>query len=114
MDQLKTRVEYLENTQATDVFRGQMTETVKMQVCRDDLDRAILSYLLQHRGASTPELADALAKDPSKRRTINDRINKMNSRAKDILKTNILQFHKGEVDGKRGAWWIIDPSLLVA
>ena len=113
VEQLKARVGHLENTQATSVFNRQMNEISRTKVCRDEFDRKMLTYFLQHRGATTPELAEELLKDSSKRRTIVDRISKMNGRAEEFLGVVVLQFQKGEMDGKRGAWWVVNIENIV-
>lgn len=113
VEQLKERVGHLETTQSTSFFNRQMNETTRTKVCRDDLDRNLLSYLLQHGGATTPTLAKELLDAPEKRRTIADRITKLNERAEEHLGVLVLKFHKGEKDGLRGAWWIINAEEIV-
>lgn len=112
VDQLQDRVEHLEGARSTSVYIGGMNEAVKTQVCRDDLDRKIIAYFLQHEGASTPELAKTLLNDPSKRKTIHVRIRKLNDRSENVLGTRILRYEKGEVKEKRGAWWLVEPNLV--
>ncbi|MFW9907998.1 MAG: hypothetical protein ACFFEF_05430 [Candidatus Thorarchaeota archaeon] len=111
---LKARVEYLEKLRDTDVFRGELNEVVKLRVCRDELDRKIISHILQHRGATSPDLAETLLGDKSKRRTILDRISKLNKRAETELGHEILRHEHGELEGKRGAWWAINPDELLS
>ncbi len=114
VEDLKTRVSYLERLRDTNVYRGNLNETVKMKVCRDELDRNLVLYIISSRGATTPELAETLLGDSGKRRTILDRIAKLNERAKSEMGRPILSFEKGEHDGKRGAWWATDlESLMV-
>jgi hypothetical protein len=113
VEQLKARVGHLENAQATSVYNRQMNDIVRTKVCRDEFDRKMLTYFLQHRGATAPELAKELLSDPGKRRTIVDRISKMNGRAEEFLGVVILQFQKGEMDGKRGAWWVVNVEQIV-
>ncbi len=113
VDELKLRVKHLEEARGTSIYRQDLTEEVRKEVCRDDLDRQILAYFLQHKGATTPELAEELLDDESKRRTIHDRISKLNENAEEILGTEILEFERGERAGKRGAWWISNISALV-
>jgi len=112
--QLSSRVDYLEELRNTSVFRGELNEIIKTRVCRDELDRKILAHILQHRGATSPELAETLLKNSNKRRTIVDRISKLNQRAQSELGHEILHHERGERDGKRGAWWAIDPDELVS
>ncbi len=114
VEQLRARVEHLEEARSTNVFYSGLNDATTAQVCRDDLDRNILAYLLQYQGASTPELADSLLNDRGKRKTIHVRIAKLNERAQEILGKPILSFEKGEVKGKRGAWWLIDPAIITS
>ncbi|MHA2432779.1 MAG: hypothetical protein ACXADO_06085 [Candidatus Thorarchaeota archaeon] len=51
--QLRTRVEHLEGMQSTSIFYSGLNDVTNAQVCRDDLDRNILAYMLQHQGAFT-------------------------------------------------------------
>ena len=113
VEQLKERVGHLESAQSTSFFNRQMNETTRTKVCRDDLDRNMLSYFLQHGGATTPILAKELLNAPDKRRTIADRITKLNERAEEHLGVVVLKFHKGEKDGLRGAWWIVNAEQIV-
>ena len=114
VEQLRARVEHLEEVRSTSVFYSGLNDVTTAQVCRDDLDRNILAYLLQYQGASTPELADSLLNDRRKRKTIHVRIAKLNERAQEILGKPILLFEKGEVKGKRGAWWLVDPAIITS
>ncbi len=113
LEDLKTRVSYLERIRDTSVYRGDLNEDVKTKVCRDELDRKLLAYIIKNRGATTPELAEEHLGDSSKRRTVLDRLGKLNERAKEILGNPILRYERGELDGKRGAWWAIDPDDLM-
>ncbi len=112
VEQLQERVEHLEGTRSTSVFVGGMSDTIKTQICKDDLDQKIIAHFLQHEGASTPELAKKLLNDPSKRKTIHVRIRKLNERSEDVLGVRILRYEKGEVKEKRGAWWLVEPDLV--
>ena len=114
VEQLRARVEHLEEVRSTSVFYSGLNDVTTAQVCRDDLDRNILAYMLQYEGASTPELADSLLNDREKRKTIHVRIAKLNERAQEVLGKPILLFEKGEVKGKRGAWWLIDPAIITS
>jgi hypothetical protein len=112
VEQLQERVEYLEGARSTSVFAGKMSDIVKTQVCKDDLDRKIIAFFLQYEGASTPELAQKLLDDASKRKTIHVRIRKLNDRSEKVLGSRILRYEKGEVKEKRGAWWLVEPNLV--
>lgn len=113
IDGLKIRVDHLERIQSTSYYLGRLSDEVKGKVCRDDLDRKLLAYLLQHEGATTPELARSLLRANGKRRTILGRIDKLNQRARNILGVRILEHERGIVKGKRGAWWLVNAEKIV-
>ncbi len=114
VEDLKARVSYLERLRDTSVYRGELNETIKLKVCRDELDRKLLAYIIMHGGATTPDLAEEILGDATKRRTVLDRLGKLNQRAKEVTGNHILRFERGERDGKRGAWWPIDPNELMS
>lgn len=112
--QLKARVEHLERSQATSVFLGSLNTVANEQICSDDLDRKLLAYLIKNEGGTTPELAEHLLGDSQKRRTILDRIDRLNGRANAAIGSPILEYKKGFVKNKRGAWWLVDPEKILA
>lgn len=114
--QLKMRVDHLERLESTSTYLAGMRNSVKNQVCRDDIDRNLLAHLLQHEGATTPELAESLrSKDGRRltRRAILDRIDKLNVRAKKIIGVRVLKHERGLVKGKRGAWWLMNRERIL-
>jgi hypothetical protein len=111
--QLKHRVEHLEKSQATSVFLGNLNQTTKEQVCADDLDRKLLAFIIRNEGGTTPELAEHLLGDAQKRRTILDRIDRLNNRAIETLGSPVLEYKKGFVKDKRGAWWLVDSASIL-
>ncbi|NHI83806.1 MAG: winged helix-turn-helix transcriptional regulator [Candidatus Thorarchaeota archaeon] len=111
VNELKERVAHLENIQSTSVFLDELNTVAKTQICRDQLDRSILEYFLKNDGATTPELAKDLS---SNRRTILDRIAKLNERAKNLIGVEVLKYEKGFSKGKRGAWWLEHHSKIVS
>ena len=113
MNKLRSRVEHLEQVQSTSVYLGKMNDIAQTQICRDDLDRKLVAFFLQHEGATTPELASQLLGSSGKRRTILDRIAGINNRAEQIIGVSILQHNKGNVKGIRGAWWLINAEKVV-
>ncbi len=112
--QLKARVEHLETARQTNIFFGNLNDVVKKKICRDDLDQKLLSLFVETDGWTTPELAERLLDDIDKRRTILDRIDRLNSRAIEHIGKPILQYQKGFVHNKRGAWWLTDPSVILS
>ena len=113
IDALKDRVTHLEGIQSTSYYIGRLSDEVKSNVCRDNLDRRLLAYLLQHEGATTPELARSLLRSNRKRRTVLGRIDNLNQRARTVLGVRILQHERGIMKGKRGAWWLVNTEKIV-
>jgi hypothetical protein len=110
--ELRARVEHLETAQETDLYHSKMNETLEREICRDDLERDIMAYILREGGATTPELSEALLGTESKRRTILDRIDKLNENAMRVIGVPILAYERGIVQGKRGAWWLINEEYI--
>lgn len=71
--------------------------------CIDALDHKIVDHLLQHKGATTPELAEALK---TNRWLILNRLKRIKRLSRKQLGKPILEYHAGERSGKRKAWWI--------
>lgn len=114
LEELRDRVDHLEASQSTSIYRSGLSEEVKTGVCLDEIDRSILTHIVKHDGASTPELAEVVLGDESKRRTAHDRVAKINARAIEKFGKPILEHRRGIVKGKRGAWWLIEPDLVLA
>ncbi len=113
VDQLHARVESLERAQLTSPTRDRLNETLVSNICRDELDRKILMYFIQHTGATTIEIAQDLLGSESKRTTILNRINGMNERALKQFGSPLFILEKGMVHEKRGAWWIQDIEQIM-
>jgi len=74
--------------------------------CSDDMDRKIIEYLIENKGAGTTEIAKALGLDPEKgRHTIGKRMVKI-QRLSENEGWNILEFHPEVKEGKFRSWWI--------
>lgn len=114
LTQLKSRVEHLERSQTTSVFLSELNSVAKEQICADDLDRRLLAFFVRYEGGTTPELAENLLGDTQKRRTILDRIDRLNNRSTAITGSPVLEYKKGYVKDKRGAWWLVDPASVLA
>lgn len=106
VQELRLRVEHLESSSTTSYHLGELNDVARDELCSDELDRKLLAYFIKNEGATTPELAEGLLGDSTKRRTILDRIDRLNSRAKKLFGTPVLEYKKGFVKNKRGAWWI--------
>jgi hypothetical protein len=71
--------------------------------CIDETDNKIVDYLLDHRGATTTELAEFLE---TNRWLILNRLRKIVKSSKKQLGKPIIEYYPGERAGKRKAWWI--------
>ena len=71
--------------------------------CIDETDNKIVDYLLDHRGATTTELAEALE---TNRWLVLNRLRKIEKTSKKQLGKAIIEYSSGERAGKRKAWWI--------
>ncbi|MHA2081583.1 MAG: hypothetical protein ACW99H_10610, partial [Candidatus Thorarchaeota archaeon] len=103
---LKARVDYLESSRSTSFHLGELNDVARNDLCSDELDRKLLAYFIKNEGATTPELAKGLLGNPDKRRTVLDRIDRLNNRAQKLFGFPVLEYKKGFVKNKRGAWWI--------
>jgi hypothetical protein len=73
--------------------------------CIDDTDNKIIDYLLDNRGATTPELADALQ---TNRWLILNRLRRIQKASKDQLGKPVIEYIGAERCNKRKAWWIAE------
>jgi hypothetical protein len=71
--------------------------------CIDETDTKIIDYLLDHRGATTTELAEHLK---TNRWLALNRLRKIAKTSKKQLGKAIVKYYPGQRNGKRKAWWI--------
>ncbi len=71
--------------------------------CIDEVDNKILDYLLDHRGATTTELAEVLG---TNRWLVLNRLRKIAKSSKKQLGKAIIFYYSGERSRKRKAWWV--------
>ena len=71
--------------------------------CIDEIDTNLVNCLLDHRGATTTELAELIG---TNRWLILNRLRKIEKASKKQLGKPIIQYYPGERAGKRKAWWI--------
>ena len=71
--------------------------------CIDEIDHKIVDYLLDHRGATTTELADFLG---TNRWLILNHLRRIERSSKKQLGKPVVEYYPGEKAGKRKAWWI--------
>ncbi|MHA2025700.1 MAG: hypothetical protein ACW98U_07335 [Candidatus Thorarchaeota archaeon] len=113
IDDLKARVAFLETAKSVGVQMSELNDVARNELCLDDIDRKLVSFFVRNNGGTTPELAESLLGNRSKRRTILDRIDRLNARAKKLYGKELLDYQKGLVNNKRGAWWITDVALVI-
>jgi len=71
--------------------------------CIDEIDHKILDYLLNYKGATTPELAEYLK---TNRWQMLNRLRRIQKRSKSQLGKSVIEYYAGERSGKKKAWWI--------
>lgn len=71
--------------------------------CIDNIDHKIVDYLLNYKGATTPELADF---SKTNRWMVLNRLRKIQRSSKKQLGKSIVKYYPGEKSGKKKAWWI--------
>jgi len=76
--------------------------------CIDEMDRGIIDYLLNHRGATTSEIAEALK---ANRWLILNRLKRIQKLSKSQIGKPVLSYTGAEKYGKRKAWWIEEESI---
>jgi len=71
--------------------------------CIDEADHKIVDYLLNYKGATTPELAEHLK---TNRWQALNRLRRIQKRSKNQLGKSVIEYYAGERSGKKKAWWI--------
>lgn len=69
----------------------------------DSLDHSIIDYLLNYKGATTPELAEHVK---TNRWQVLNRLRRIQKRSKAQLGKSVIEYYAGERSGKKKAWWI--------
>ena len=76
--------------------------------CVDSIDNQLVTFLIDHRGATTPEIAEHLE---SNRWLVLNRLRKLEKSSRKQLGTPIVEYYGGERKGKRKAWWINEDLI---
>jgi len=71
--------------------------------CIDETDHKIIDYLLNYKGATTPELAEHLK---TNRWQMLNRLRRIQKRSKNQFGKPVIEYYAGERSGKKKAWWI--------
>ena len=86
-----------------EILTHERGKTNPYSFCIDNTDRKIMDFLLQHKGATTTELAEALK---TNRWLILNRLRKIEKRSRKQLGKPFVEYYAGMRSGKRKAWWI--------
>lgn len=73
--------------------------------CLDDVDHKIVDYLIHYKGATTPELAEALGVN---RWLVLNRLRRIERSSKRHLGKEIISYYGGRKRGKKKAWWLAE------
>ena len=76
--------------------------------CIDEIDNKLVDYLIDHRGATTTELAEVLE---TNRWLVLNRLRKIEKTSKKQLGKPIIDYYPGERAGKRKAWWMKEDLI---
>ena len=76
--------------------------------CIDETDDKLVDYLIDHRGATTTELAKYLE---TNRWLVLNRLRKIEKTSKKQLGKPIVDYYSGDRAGKRKAWWIKEDLI---
>jgi hypothetical protein len=104
VDELENEIGKIKNGLAKiELFTFEGEKVNPHAFCIDEIDNKIVDYLLDHRGATTTELAQFLK---TNRWLILNRLRKIAKSSKKQLGKAIVEYYPGQKRGKRKAWWI--------
>jgi hypothetical protein len=69
----------------------------------DEVDHNIIDYLLNYKGATTPELAEHAK---TNRWQVLNRLRRIQKRSKTQLGKSVIEYYAGQRSNKKKAWWI--------
>ena len=78
--------------------------------CIDDIDIKLVNHLIDHRGATTSELAEFLE---TNRWFVLNRLRKIEKSSKNQLGKTIIEYYPGKRGEKRKAWWIKEDLIEI-
>jgi Arc/MetJ-type ribon-helix-helix transcriptional regulator len=76
--------------------------------CTDEIDNEIIEYLIHHKGATTPELADFVKIN---RWLVLNRLQRIQKSSQKQCGKSIIEYFAGEKSGKKKAWWINEQLI---
>lgn len=107
---LKKRIAELEEIKQVPENVEYIDKSVITKVCRDKIDEHILKYLFEQQAATTQELEGVVNLS---RRMILERLKNMAQKINGLYSTTIIEHKRELYKGKRQAWVIIKPRLLM-
>jgi len=109
VSQLENEVNKIKNGLATlELLTYERGKVNPHTFCIDEIDNKLVDYLIDHRGATTTELAEFLE---TNRWLVLNRLRKIEKSSKKQLGKPIIDYYPGEMAGKRKAWWIKEDLI---
>jgi len=109
--ELEQRLEKIEKYLTNIVSLKHMGEKVNAYTfCRDELDQKIIEYLMNYKGATTPQLAEYLKMN---RWLILNRLRRIEKASEKQLGKPIIEYFPGKRSGKKKAWWVKEELVEV-
>jgi len=109
LNQLTQTVNTIKNSLAQlEILAHESGKTNPYVFCVDSLDNKLVTFLVDHRGATTPELAEHLE---TNRWLVLNRLRKLEKASKKQLGKPIIEYYGGQRNGKRKAWWINEDLI---
>jgi len=96
---------YLSDLEILSYDRGRVNPHV---FCIDDVDHKIVDYLTHYKGATTPELAEALEVN---RWLILNRLKRIQRSSERQLGKPIITYYARKRLSKRKAWWLVEDMI---
>ena len=109
LNQLTKTVNVIKNSLAQlELLAHESGKTNPYVFCIDALDKRLVTFLMDNRGATTPELAKHLGIN---RWLVLNRLRKLEKSSKKQLEKPIIEYYAGQRNGKRKAWWINEDII---
>lgn len=107
--QLTKTVNTIKNSLAKlEILAHESGKTNPYVFCVDSIDRKLVTFLIDYRGATTPEIAEHLE---TNRWLVLNRLRKLEKTSKNQLGKPIVEYYAGQRNGKCKAWWINEDLI---